>query len=120
MKAAFIQASERWCQISFLGGLLTCALYLLTENWWSAVFALGCGLVFYVTENMLLYADLRMKEGAMDDMKTDLARLMRATQTMTERNAVLEQRLWRIESTYLVKVVKITKALRRVDSTSSV
>ena len=43
MKAAFVQASERWCQISFLGGLLTCGLYLLTENWWSAVFALCCG-----------------------------------------------------------------------------
>jgi hypothetical protein len=104
----------------FSGGSLTCGLYLLTENWWSAVFALGCGLVFYVTENMLLYADLRMKEATMDDTKTDLTRLMRTMQTMTERNAVLEQRLWRIESTYLTKVEKITKALRRVDSTSSI
>ena len=120
MKAAFVQASERWRQISFLGGSLTCGLYILTENWWSAVFALCCGLVFYVTENMLLYADLRMKEGAVDDMKADLGRLMRAMQTVTERNMVLEQRLWRIESTYLARTEKIKTGLRRVDSTTSV
>ena len=120
MKAAFVQACERWCQISFLGGLLTCALYLLTENWWSAVFALGCGLVFYVTENMLLYADQRVKEGAVDDMKRDVVRLMHAMQTVTERNMILEQRLWRVESTYLARTEKIKTGLRRVDSTTSV
>lgn len=122
MNAAFVQASERWYVISFLGGSLTWVLYLLTENWWAAVFALGCGLVFYATENMLLYADLRMKKGAMDDMKTDVVRLMRAMHTVTERNTVLEQRLWRIESTCLARTDKMSTRLnpiRRVNSTES-
>lgn len=122
MNAEFGQACERWCQISFLGGLLTCALYLLTENWWAAVFALACTLVFYVTENMLLYADLRTKEGTVDDMKRDVVRLMHAMQTVTKRNTILEQRLWRVESTYLAKADKMSTRLnpiRRVNSTES-
>jgi hypothetical protein len=103
MKSVLSPTAEAWGLISFWSLLLTGALYFLTESLWVAVFALGCGLVYYVIENLLLFTDLKRNEGIVADLRNDLTTCMRTMQTMRERNELLEQRLWRIESTYLSK-----------------
>ena len=103
MKSVLSPTAEAWGLISFWSLLLTGALYFLTESLWVAVFALGCGLVYYVTENLLLFTDMQRSEGIVADLRNDLSTCMCTMQTMRERNELLEQRLWRIESTYLFK-----------------